>query len=82
MRRILLRIFTRLPTKYITSGLILIIILFIYGITGSYFIMRLNLVDSIYYSVITMATDPCACRSCPACLCIQYNPDKFPGKNE
>ena len=56
MRRILLRIFTRLPTKYITSGLILIIILFIYGITGSYFIMRLNLVDSIYYSVITMAT--------------------------
>ena len=56
MRKITLRILTKLPTKYVTSGLILIIILFIYGIVGSYFIMRLNFVDSVYYAVITMAT--------------------------
>lgn len=56
MRKITLNILTRLPTKYVTSGLILIIILFIYGIVGSYFIMGLNLIDSVYYAVITMAT--------------------------
>lgn len=56
MRKITFRILTRLPAKYISSGLILIIALFIYGIVGSIFIMHLNLIDSIYYSVITMAT--------------------------
>ena len=56
MRKLIFKILTKLPTKYITNGLILIIILFIYGIVGSYFIMGLNLIDSIYYSVITMAT--------------------------
>ena len=56
MRKLTLRILKTLPTKYITSGLILIIILFIYGIVGSYFIMGLNLIDSIYYATITMAT--------------------------
>lgn len=56
MRKITLRLLTRLPTKYVTSGLILIIGLFIYGIIGSYFIMGLNLIDSVYYAVITMAT--------------------------
>jgi voltage-gated potassium channel len=56
MRKLVFRIISKLPTKYITSGLILIIILFIYGILGSYFIMGLNLIDSIYYAVITMAT--------------------------
>ena len=56
MRKITFRILTTLPAKYISSGLILIIGLFIYGIIGSIFIMHLNLVDSIYYSVITMAT--------------------------
>lgn len=56
MRKITLNILKKLPSKYIGSGLILIIILFIYGIIGSYFIMGLNLIDSIYYSIITMAT--------------------------
>lgn len=56
MRKITIRVLTRLPTKYVTTGLILIIGLFIYGIIGSYFIMGLNLIDSIYYAVITMAT--------------------------
>jgi len=56
MRKITFRILTTLPAKYISSGLILIIGLFIYGVVGSIFIMHLNLVDSIYYSVITMAT--------------------------
>ena len=56
MRKITFRILTTLPAKYISSGLILIIALFIYGVVGSIFIMDLNLVDSIYYSVITMAT--------------------------
>lgn len=56
MRKLTLRLLKTLPTKYIASGLILIIILFIYGIVGSYFIMGLNLIDSIYYATITMAT--------------------------
>ena len=56
MRKITFRILTTLPAKYIGSGFILVIFLFIYGIIGSIFIMHLNLVDSIYYSVITMAT--------------------------
>lgn len=56
MRKFTLKILRKLPTKYVTSGLILIIILLTYGIVGSYFIMGLNIIDSIYYSVITMAT--------------------------
>ena len=56
MRKITLKLLTRLPTKYGVTGLILIILLFIYGIVGSYFIMGLNIIDSIYYAVITMAT--------------------------
>ena len=56
MRKITFQIITKLPAKYISSGLILIIGLFIYGVVGSVFIMKLNLIDSIYYSVITMAT--------------------------
>lgn len=56
MRKITLKLLTELPQKYITTGLILVIILYIYGILGSYFIMDLNLLDSIYYATITMAT--------------------------
>ncbi len=56
MLKITQKLLTRLSTKYVTSGLILIILLFIYGVVGSYFIMGLNLIDSIYYAVITMAT--------------------------
>ena len=56
MRKITLRLLTKLPTRFVASGLILIIGLFIYGVVGSYFIMGLNIVDSIYYAVITMAT--------------------------
>lgn len=56
MKRVTSKVLTKIPTKYIGTGLILIIILFIYGIVGSYFIMNLNLVDSLYYAIITMAT--------------------------
>ena len=56
MRKITLKLLTRLPTKHVVNGAILISILFIYGIIGSHYIMGLNLIDSIYYSVITMAT--------------------------
>ena len=56
MRKITLRLLTKLPTQYVASGLILVLGLFIYGIIGSYFIMHLDLIDSIYYAVITMAT--------------------------
>ncbi|WP_406536034.1 NAD-binding protein [Methanobrevibacter sp.] len=56
MRKITLRLLTRLPKKYGRTGIILIIFLFIYGIVGSYIIMGLNIIDSIYYAVITMAT--------------------------
>lgn len=56
MRKITFKLITRLSTKYVENGIILIIILFTYGIIGSYFIMGLNLIDSIYYAIITMAT--------------------------
>lgn len=56
MRKITLRLLTRLPTKYVTSGVLLIIGLFIYGIIGSMIIMGLSPIDSIYYATITMAT--------------------------
>ena len=56
MRKFTLKLLTKLSTKFVTSGVILIIALFIYGIIGSHFIMGLNLIDSIYYAVITMAT--------------------------
>ena len=56
MQKITLRLLTRLPTKIISSGIILISILFIYGIVGSYFIMGLDPIDSVYYAVVTMAT--------------------------
>lgn len=56
MKKFIKRLLTRLPNEHITSGMLLIIGLFIYGVVGSYFIMDLNLIDSIYYAVITMAT--------------------------
>lgn len=56
MRKITIRLLTKIPTKYGTTGMILIATLFVYGILGSYFIMHLNIIDSIYYSIITMAT--------------------------
>ena len=56
MRKITFKILTTMPDKYISSSLILIIGLFIYGVVGSYIIMDLNLIDSIYYAIITMTT--------------------------
>ena len=56
MRKITLKLLTKLPTRFVGSGLLLIFILFIYGIVGSHFIMGLDFIDSIYYAVITMAT--------------------------
>jgi TrkA-N domain./Ion channel. len=56
MRKILFKLLTKMPTRYVTTGLVVIVVLFIYGIVGSHFIMGLNLIDSIYYAVITMAT--------------------------
>ena len=37
-------------------GILAIIIIFLYGTIGSYFIMGLNINDSIYYTIITVAT--------------------------
>lgn len=56
MRKITFRLLTKLPTKYVSNGIFLIGLLFAYGIIGSYFIMKLSLIDSVYYAVITMAT--------------------------
>ena len=56
MRKITLKLLTRLPTRYVTNGLILIALLFAYGIIGSHLILELNWVDSVYYAVITMST--------------------------
>ena len=56
MRKITVKLLKKLPEKYITTGIILVLALFFYGVIGSHFIMGLNLIDSVYYSVITMAT--------------------------
>ena len=56
MRKITIKVLTKLPTRYGINGLILIVVLFIYGVVGSYFIMNLSIVDSIYYTIITMTT--------------------------
>lgn len=56
MRRFIEKILAKVPLKYIKNGAILIIGLLAYGIIGSRFIMGLNLLDSAYYSIITMAT--------------------------
>lgn len=56
MRKIVFNIITKLPTKFVTSGIVLVIILLAYGIIGSHFIMGLNFIDSIYYTVITIST--------------------------
>lgn len=56
MRKLTLKLLAKLPTQYVASGIVLIAILFAYGIIGSHFIMGFNLIDSIYYAVITMAT--------------------------
>ena len=37
-------------------GILAIITIFLYGIIGSHFIMNLNINDSIYYTIITIAT--------------------------
>lgn len=56
MRKITVKLLKKLHEKYATTGIILILALFIYGILGSYFIMDLNFIDSVYYTVITMTT--------------------------
>ncbi|MER2013778.1 MAG: NAD-binding protein [Methanobrevibacter sp.] len=56
MRKITVKLLKKLQEKYATTGIILILVLFAYGILGSYFIMDLNLIDSVYYTVITMTT--------------------------
>jgi voltage-gated potassium channel len=56
MKEYIFKFLRKLPTKYITNGVFLVILLFAYGIIGSHFIMGLNLIDSMYYAVVTMAT--------------------------
>lgn len=56
MRKTTIKLLTIIPAKYVTTGVILIISLFIYGIVGSILIMHLTAIDSIYYTIITMAT--------------------------
>lgn len=56
MKKITFRILKKFPSNLLGSGIILILVLIVYGIVGSYLIMDLNLVDSIYYSITTMAT--------------------------
>ncbi|WP_461461875.1 NAD-binding protein [Methanobrevibacter sp.] len=42
--------------KFIIIGLLLIGVLIIYGVIGSIILMKLNLVDALYYTIITIAT--------------------------
>lgn len=37
-------------------AILIIVIILLYGILGSMFIMHLNIYDSIYYTIITIAT--------------------------
>lgn len=45
-----------IKTKTTIYGIIIAIIIIIYGIVGSHFLMDLDLFDSIYYTIITLAT--------------------------
>ena len=56
MRKITFKVLSKMPTRIIDNGLIFIAALFIYGIVGTHYIMKINWVDSIYYAVITMTT--------------------------
>lgn len=42
--------------KFIIIGLLLIGVLIIYGVIGSIILMKLNIVDALYYTIITIAT--------------------------
>lgn len=53
---LLKKIITKIPFKILTNEGLIIIILLAYGIIGSYFIMNLSILDSVYYALITMAT--------------------------
>lgn len=55
MKKITFKLLKTLLMKYSTTGIILIII-FLYGIIGSYLIMGLNFIDSMYFSIMTMTT--------------------------
>lgn len=50
------RLISRFPISVFSYALFAFTLTIIYGIIGSHFIMRLNFVDSVYYTVITMAT--------------------------
>ncbi|WP_178647096.1 NAD-binding protein [uncultured Methanobrevibacter sp.] len=56
MRKILRRILTKIPPKYLKNGSILIFGLLLYGTIGSMYLMNLDFINSLYYSVITMTT--------------------------
>lgn len=47
---------TKIPLNVGTNGILLIILIVVYGIIGSHFIMRLNFLDSFYYTITTIAT--------------------------
>lgn len=50
------KLLAKIPVKYIKNGSILIFGLIVYGVIGSMFIMDLDFINSLYYSIITMAT--------------------------
>ena len=56
IKKIINRILSKLPANVIIYAIILIIISLTYGIIGSHHIMNLNFIDSLYFTVITMAT--------------------------
>ncbi|MDO5848058.1 MAG: NAD-binding protein [Methanobrevibacter sp.] len=56
LRKFARQIMSKLPLNYIRNGSILVIGLLIYGIIGSRIIMGLDFFNSLYYSIITMAT--------------------------
>ena len=57
MRKLIPETLSKSTSKYyIRSGILLIGLLFLYGILGSHFIMNLNFVDSFYYTIITLST--------------------------
>jgi voltage-gated potassium channel len=45
-----------MDTHRLRNGILIILIILLYGVVGSYFIMKLNLFESLYFTIITIAT--------------------------
>lgn len=56
MRKLIDKILRKIPFSITSTGVILIILIVIYGVVGSYLIMHLDIANSFYYTIIAIAT--------------------------